>query len=241
MIYKTTICILLAIMLVWCSCTKPEPLTSRSNTLRLEIAPYNQSGGAVTSPLLPIMQQAVAVQNECEIAKAVNISTLDSAFVARIFEDVRSQGYTLWGRYFKDGQYAYANNIRRYIENKYRVATGKLFLFGNLTARSPHHSCCASWKYDVAVVLRGQNNVVYVIDPRLFTSVVRSDVWTSFHISPTSCDLQPSKTPQSKLVSGESFVPLDSIHSQYLIDRDYSYTNAMLAYYADSSCNCLLF
>lgn len=241
MVYITRSCYLLALMLVWCSCKKEEQLRPRSNALGSR-APYVQSGGSRTPPLLTTdMQEAVAVQAEVAIAQAVDISFVDPSLAARIFEDVSSQGYALWGRYFKDGQYAYASNVRRYIESRYALACGKLFLYGNLTARSPRYECCASWKYDVAVVLRGKNDVLYVIDPRLFTSVVTADVWISYHSNPTSCNSQPSKAPQSKLVSGESFAPLDSMHSQYLLDKDYSYTNAMLAYYADSSCNCLLY
>lgn len=165
--------------------------------------------------------------------------SIDSLTASRIFHDVQSQGAQLWGRYFTDGQFAYASAIRRYIEAKYHLVCRKLFIFGDLTAVSPRYDCAASWKYDVACVLPGKNGVYYVIDPRLFARVVTDNVWTEAHTHPTYIQPNPSSQPQKQFLPGAFFAPTNDSHTQYINDSVYQYTDIMLEYYSDSvGCSC---
>lgn len=235
--------LLVAITMLIASCTKPEHynlpgLKDRAARQRVQTLQSQtrreQTSGRQTSP---IDMQGAVIMTPLELAVKADTSGVDSSLIKRIFQDVLSQGEKLWGRYFLDGQYAYANNLRRYIEQKHHVVCQKLFVYGNLTAVSPRYGCVSSWQYDVACAIRGKGDVLYILDPRLFASVVSRNIWVESHLNPTVRVPQPRLTSQA-LVAGESFTPLDNIPSGYLVDADYRYTDIMLGYYADSvGCN----
>ncbi len=166
-------------------------------------------------------------------------SYIDSSLAQSIFQDVFAQGENLWGSYFTDGQFVYAHMVRRYIESKYNIECRKLFIFGDITATSLRYDCCATWSYDVACVLLGKEGRLYVIDPRLFNSVVSKDVWMQAHVSPTMCEPYPIIST-SELVSGESLFPLGGPSLGYKKDPDYQAAEAWKGYYADSTgCGCV--
>lgn len=239
--YRSSL-LIVVIMMTIVSCRKPEQFEVKKPTAvrrvqALQLQTRNQQTSART---FPIDMQSATIINPIELAaKSDDSSGVDEALVNRIFQDVLSQGEKLWGRYFLDGQYAYSNNIRRYIEKRYDVVCHKYFIFGDLTAASPRYGCVASWKYDVACAIRGKQGVVYILDPRIFSSVVTQNKWMEFHLYPTASVPQPRLTFQA-LVAGESFTPIDNVPSGYLVDADYRYTDIMVDYYADSvGCNIL--
>lgn len=226
--------ILVCIVSILVGCRKLEPLENPSGVHRNQALVVQTRSFTTSQRTLPIDMQRASIRSSQSLTVLPADSLFVDSFMAdRIFQDIFSQGSSLWGRYFLDGQYAYANNLRRYIEHNYALVCQKLFLFGDLTAISPHYGCCASWKYDVACVLRGKGGILYVLDPRLFTTVVSVDVWKGAHARPTNCVPQPRLISQA-LVAGEAFTPYDDIPSGYLVDSNYVYTDIMLGYYADS-------
>ncbi len=232
----------IVIMTIITSCKKSEQFelgkktaVRRVQTLQVQTRDQQTSGRT-----FPIDMQSAAIFSPIELVAKSDSSGVEEILVNRIFQDVLSQGEKLWGRYFLDGQYAYASNIRRYIEKKYSVVCQKYFIFGDLTAVSPRYGCVASWKYDVACAIRGKGGVLYILDPRLFSSVVTQNKWIESHLYPTASVPQPRLTSQA-LVAGESFTPVDNVPSGYLVDADYRYTDIMVDYYADSvGCNNIL-
>ena len=244
---KGRLLVLLLLLVGALSCKKSETMKAEIAQPTRRTTPfYTQSRSKVLlQNTLPIMQDARSRnvdQLEAEAAIVIPSDQVDSLTASNIFNDVLSQGENLWGKYFVDGQFAYAQNIRRYVENKYHLACYKLFLYGELTGVSPRYGCSASWQYDVACVLRGKGDVVYVLDPRLFSHMVTQETWISSHLVPTSSVAHPRLTSTSHLLGGASFTPLDNIPSGYLVDtKNYVLTDAMLAYYADSvGCHCAL-
>lgn len=221
-------------------CRKADKLNTPQGVTASQPLVVQSRSASSASRTPPIHAEGARLRTTEEVSVPLTAAPyLDSVQVATIFQDVLSQGESLWGRYFTDGQYAYAANIRKYIQTKYGVLCEKLFIYGNLTGISPRYGCCASWQYDVACVIRGKGGMVYVLDPRLFTRMVSQSIWISSHLNPTECVPQPRLSNQA-LVAGECFTPFDNIPSGYLVDGDYTYTNIMVGYYADSvGCSCL--
>ncbi len=215
-------------------CRKLEPLENPSSVQKNQALVVQTRSFTTSQRTLPIDMRHASMRSSGSLEVVSTDSSLVDSFMAdRIFQDIISQGSSLWGRYFLDGQYAYANNLRMYIEHNYAVTCQNFFLFGDLTAVSPRYGCCASWKYDVTCVLRGKGDILYVLDPRLFTTVVSIDVWKGAHAHPTDCVPEPRLISQA-LVAGEAFTPYDDIPSGYLVDSNYVYTDIMLGYYRDS-------
>lgn len=215
------------------SCKKDE-------LVRLPIAvnssqPTKQTGDVTSARNLPInIPEADISVLPDKLAPLLVMDTVDAQMASHIFRDLQSKGETLRGRFFADGQFAYVGNIRRYIQNSYDLVCGKLFLFGDVTGVSPHYGCSAAWNYDVACVLWAKEGGIYILDPRLFTRVVKQDEWVESHTIPTSSQPHPSKAPQSQLVPGDWFAPTDVDHVHYLVDSNYRYTDMMMNFYADS-------
>lgn len=233
----TTMCISLGIFIFMTGCTKQGLADLSVSKQRSSGQTINNKGG-VLPPNSDSINDRDCMEDQLVGSPPDTSSYIDSSTAQRIFEDVYAQGETLWGRYFRDGQYVYSHAIRRYVEGKYGISCMKMFLFGDMSAVSPRYDCCVSWKYDVACVLQGKNGRVYVIDPRLHTSVVTADVWIKAHVLPTACEPDPA-VASSELVSGECFSPNGGPSLGYKVDKDYRLTDIMLAYYADSSgCHC---
>lgn len=227
---KSKISLLLTIFVAgFMGCVKNEHMKlTRTENPRQHV--YLQNRGK----LLPMNITDVGVgQNVGGVGLEKPCILIDAQLVNKIFQDILSKGDSLLGRYFTDGQFAYASAIRRYIEINYRLRCDKIFTYGDLTGISQRYGCCASWKYDVAIVIRTSTDT-FVIDPRLFGEAVGVKDWVKGHTHSTACVPHPSLSPMWEIVSGESFTPLDLIPSGYLTDTSYAYTNAMLAYYADS-------
>jgi len=206
--------------------------SARRSVLVQAVNPAAESDSASRSVSIHISEAHV---KDLHQVSAYPSSFVDSAQASRIFQDVFAQGDSLWGRFFSDGQFAYANAVRRYIEQKYHRKCEKLFTYGRLTATSPHYGCSASWSYDVTCVLRGKDGAIYAIDPRLFTSMVSGETWVKAHTYPTVCEQKPTQYPKYQLVAGETFTPLDALPSGYLVDPTYRLTDIYLVKYADSA------
>ena len=95
----------------------------------------------------------------------------------QILNDINSSGINF--NYAVDGCYYRAHAMRRIIQ-QYGYDCNKLFVYGNLGARSLT-GCCASWVYHVAPFIRYRNSsgqvISVVIDPSLFVSVVSANQW----------------------------------------------------------------
>lgn len=232
----SAVAIVLVVLLV--SCKKDELLTLPTKVTSSQPS-VKQRGDVTSARNLPINlpeDQINVLPNQ--IAPTLIMDTVDAEMANHIFRDLQSKGESLRGRFFADGQFAYVGNIRRYIQNSYDLVCGKLFLFGDVTGVSPYYGCSAAWNYDVACVLWAREGGLYILDPRLFTRVVKKDEWIESHTIPTSSQPHPSKTPQSQLVPGDWFAPTDVNHVNYLVDsnfgNNYYYTDLMVSHFADS-------
>ncbi len=187
-----------------------------------------QKSGRVSRQLPEPDRIAMVGVQELSSVSPISDPSLDLEVVGSIFSDVNSQGTVLWGKYFTDGQFAYASAIRRYIEDKYpHIRCDKAFMFGEMTANSPRYGCSATWKYDVVCIIRGKED--YVIDPRFFSKVVTAKEWMAVHHMH-----KPITSPKLEIVPGSCFAPRDLFPSAYVVDTSYVYTNVMLDYYRDS-------
>ncbi len=239
----TSGCLMMLIIMASCTKTKTgyelENQISGNSPRRLIV----QSGSNFALLQLPKpihLQQADIHSLDDPNESQSSLAVMDSIQISHIFESVLAQGHNLWGRYFASGQFTYANAVRRYISNTFHVECEKLFVFGKLTGTSPWYDCSASWDYDVACVLRATNKRLYVIDPRMFTTVVTSDRWLQAHTVPTVSMPHPTLT-HYRVTTGRSFTPLDAVPTGYTADSTYQQTDAFLSYYHDSvGCNCQL-
>jgi hypothetical protein len=114
-----------------------------------------------------------------ETGKEFEVSIVDLDVATNLFNKMASQEHIPFG-YPEDGCYARAHEMSRLME-KEGVITGKVFIEGNLrveTSNSPKGY--VEWWYHVApivVVKKGQEEIVYVIDPSIFNKPVPAEEW----------------------------------------------------------------
>ena len=157
-----------------------------------------------------------------------------------IFNEVALIDTFVGMRYFKDGHFARSHAMGRYIAGHYGVHVEKIFAFGELTAFSRWLDCYANWAYDVACVIRVDHEQL-VFDPKLFTKPVDIHTWLDAHVKATPIRQTPSLRTHL-ITSREAFTPVDAVPSGFVVDTNYVYTQAMLAYYQDSvGCGSILF
>lgn len=226
---KQTTSGLLIISIIGVSCTKKQNMClPQATNFRQGTTLCLQKTGRDSSCSLPDPSRVAMVGfQDVREESFISDPSLNLEIVGSVFSDVLTQGTSLWGRYFTDGQFAYTNAVRRYIEDKYHYTCDKVFLFGEMTATSPHYGCVATWKYDVACVIHGDQD--YVIDPRLFNKVVTVDQWKAVHYMR---DLHT--VPKLQIVPGAYFAPRDLYAHSYLVDSGYVYTDIVLEHYRDS-------
>jgi len=111
--------------------------------------------------------------------KEFEVSMISYEYLVEIFNDLASRKNIPF-RYPEDGCYARAHEMSAIME-KLKVITGKVFIEGSLhvdTTNSPKGY--VEWWYHVAPIVKvkkGDEELVYVVDPSLFDKPVPAEEW----------------------------------------------------------------
>lgn len=136
--------------------------------------------------------------------------------------------------YKADGCYARAHKMRQHILTK-GWDCGKLFLHGSLAANAS--TCCVTWNYHVAPLVRVQNGSsvqLMVLDPSLFNGPVSQATWEAA-CKGGSCGSGTYGTPT--LYAGNVYY-VNAAGTYGTYDPTYSKTNCTIAEYTGrTGCN----